>query len=263
MSKIRKRLAALFFVLAMIPAVNPAQTSGLKIKSGIDPAVLAKAKAGDAEAQFSVATAYRNGLGVPKDQVKSVSWLRKSAEQDLPYAQYDLGLCYSLGKGVTKDDAQAAAWYHKAASQGQSDAMRALAMLYDEGKGVQKDTKQAFELFSKAALEGDAYSQFQLGIDYGFGYQGAKQDENVAAEWFRKSAEQGIVGAQVNLAMHLHNQPEEVYYWLSLAAPHLTGDTLDRIAKVRDAAAVVLTPAKHAEIDERIKQWQDARKPQQ
>jgi len=73
MSRNGKKLAALIFAFALIPSVGPAQSSGLKTKSGIDPAVLSKAKAGDAEAQFSVATYYRNGLGGAKDQALSVS----------------------------------------------------------------------------------------------------------------------------------------------------------------------------------------------
>ena len=98
-------------------------------------------------------------------------------------------------------------------------------------------------------------------MDYGFGYQGVKQDENLAAEWFRKSAEQGTVGAQVNLAMHLHAQPEEAYYWLSQAVPHLKGDTLEKVAKIRDDAAATLSAAKRTEINEHIKQWQNAHQP--
>jgi hypothetical protein len=70
------------------------------------------------------------------------------------------------------------------------------------------------------------------------------------------------VGAQVNLAMMLHDQPEESYYWLSLAAPHLKGDTQGKVTKLREDAAATLSPAKRAEIDERIKQWQAAHQPQ-
>ena len=262
------KITVLIAAVAVIPAVNlaqaapahtsPAHSSDLTIKSGIDPAVLAKAKSGDAEAQFLVAAAYRNGTGVSKDPALSASWLRKSAEQGLAIAQFDLGLCYNLGRGVPQDYAQALAWYRKSAAQNNPSALVNLAVLYHLGNGVPKDEKQAFEYIRQAAEAGAPDAQFQLGMDYNFGAKGLKLDQSVAVEWFRKSAEQGTVGAQVNLAMLLHDQPEETYYWLALAVPHLTGDTLEKATKIRDGAAAALTPAKRAEIDQRIQQWLDA-----
>ena len=363
MSKHRSQFAALIFAFLLLPAVNPAQTP--VPVNGIDPALLARAKSGDAAAQFLVATAYRKGQGVPKDQALSASWLRQSAEQGLPNAQYDLGLCFELGQGVPKDNAQAAIWYQKAALQGNSDAMRALALLYVDGQGVPKDARHAFVLFSQAAALGDAYSQYQLGMDFSEGkdvlkdekqaavwfrkaaeqgsadaqyrlgvcysngkgvqqddekaavwYQLAanqnhaealldlgllykngrgvpqdakkalelfrqsaefgesdaqyrvglaydmgeevKKDQKEAIKWYRKSAEQGFAGAQFNLAMRLSNQPAEMYFWLSLAAPQLNGEPLAMAIKIQDLAAGLLKPVERAEIDERVKQWQEA-----
>ena len=159
-----KSLASLSLVFLFIPFDCPAQATDLTPHDGVDPDLLLKAKLGDPAAEFRLATIYRNGDGVPKDQILSASWLRLSAEQGIPNAQYDLGLCYALGKGVPKDDAQAAIWYAKAAEQDQPEALRSLAFLYSEGRGVQRDTRQAFELFSRAANLGDSESQFQVEI---------------------------------------------------------------------------------------------------
>jgi hypothetical protein len=167
MSKHRKQLAALFFSFALISAVNSAQTPAPV--SGIDPALLARAKSGDAAAQFLVATAYRNGQGVPKDQALSASWQRQSAEQGFAKAQYNLGVCYFLGQGVPQDYEQAALWYQKAAAQGDPDALESLATLYAEGRGVEKNSKQAAVWYRKAADQGDPRAQYDLGVMYEYG----------------------------------------------------------------------------------------------
>ncbi|KAB2645301.1 MAG: SEL1-like repeat protein, partial [Verrucomicrobia bacterium] len=41
----------------------------------------AKAKQGDADAQFNLGVCYESGNGVAKDYVEAVKWYRKAAEQ--------------------------------------------------------------------------------------------------------------------------------------------------------------------------------------
>src|SRR5262245_3026661 len=68
----------------------------------------AKAQRGDAKAQFGFGVAFANGdFGLAKDDVESVKWYRKAAEQDYAPAQHNLGLCYRDGRGVTKDEQEA------------------------------------------------------------------------------------------------------------------------------------------------------------
>ncbi|MEA1938687.1 MAG: Sel1-like repeat-containing protein kinase family protein, partial [Pseudomonadota bacterium] len=50
------------------------------------------------------------------------------------------------------------------------------------------------------AEKGDTLAQFNLGISYAEGH-GAVQNYRIASYWFRKAAKQGLVQAQVNLAM--------------------------------------------------------------
>src|SRR5258706_13297275 len=63
----------------------------------------AAAENGSRYAQNSVAFDYRQGKGVPKNEVEAAKWFRKSAEQGYVYAQSSLGLCYEDGEGVLKD----------------------------------------------------------------------------------------------------------------------------------------------------------------
>ncbi len=98
--------------------------------NGIDPALLAKAEAGDAASEERIGFDYANGEGIPQDFAKAAIWYRKAAEQGLADAQNDLGVIYQKGQGVPKDFAQAAVWYRKAAEQGNVFAELNLGNLY-------------------------------------------------------------------------------------------------------------------------------------
>jgi hypothetical protein len=259
--------------------------------SGIDPVLMAKASAGKPEAQFrigvqyelgahvtkdpaqaaawyrkaadhgypqaqhSLGVLYEFGNGVPADPVTAVQWYRKAAEQGFAPAQFSLGLCYVHGKGVPQDFGQALEWYWKAAKQNNSDAMLNLAFLYHNGQGVPRDDAKSFDLVRQAAEAGSPDAQFQLGMDYYQGEEGLQPDNDIARKWLHRSALQGDVAAQFNYAMLLKAQPEKVYFWLSVAAPHLLGQTKEKTTELRTAAAAKLSPAQKAEIDQQVKDW--------
>jgi hypothetical protein len=282
-----KRFAGALLTLALTSTWAAAQDQ----PAGINPDVLAKAKAGDASSEYLVAIEYQKGDVVPRDFVQAAAWYRKAADQGYALAQYKLGmlyrqresgimkddvqaaawlhkaadqgnapaqaalgLCFSLGQGVTQDDAQAAAWYQKAVAQANPEAMVDLALLYEHGRGVPKDGKQAFALLQQAAGLGAADAEYQLGIDYENG-QDTKKDKNQALDWYNKAAEQGNGWAQFNLGQMLASKPAEAYFWLSVAIDHLDGDPLTKATALRDAAAAKLKPADKAQADDRINQW--------
>ncbi|HEY1984624.1 MAG TPA: tetratricopeptide repeat protein [Terracidiphilus sp.] len=259
--------------------------------SGMDAALMAKASAGNADAEFRVGTQYELGAhvakdpaqamtwyrkaaeqgfapaqhslgvlyefgnGVPADPATAAQWYRKAAEQGFAPAQFSLGLCYVHGKGVPQDFGQALAWYGKAAQQKNSDALLNLAFLYHNGQGVPKDEARSFDFVRKAAEAGSPDAQFQLGMDYYQGEEGLQPDTDLARKWLHRSAQQGDVAAQFNYAMLLKAEPAEVYFWLSAAAPHLTGQTRDKTAKLRSDAAGLLSPAQRTAIDQKVKAW--------
>lgn len=84
-----------------------------------DQKTLERANAGDALAQYDIASRYFTGSnGVPLDYAKAGAWLQKSAEQDHAPAQYNLGLLYFEGKGYTTDNARAYFWATRASFRG-------------------------------------------------------------------------------------------------------------------------------------------------
>ncbi|OIQ86529.1 localization factor PodJL [mine drainage metagenome] len=117
---------------------------------------------GDAEAQYSLAVLYTNGLGVPRDVARALAWYRRSAEQGYARAQNNLAWFYANGQGVARDLSRAADWYRKAAEQGNAKAQLSLGLLYLDGAGLPKDAAQAKQWLSRAAAQGDAQAQRAL-----------------------------------------------------------------------------------------------------
>ena len=79
---------------------------------------LAKAKKGDAQAQYSLGMMYSNGNQVKKDFKEAAKWWRKSAEQGHALSQAFLALSYFRGEGVPKDLITGYAWIHIAEING-------------------------------------------------------------------------------------------------------------------------------------------------
>ena len=99
-----------------------------------------------AEAQFDIGYLYDFGLGVPKDQKKSLEWYRRSAKNGSPRSLAYLGSAYSLGKGdFPKDRVQAKKLYLLAAEQGHARAQSFLGGLYFSGNGIPKNKVQAYK----------------------------------------------------------------------------------------------------------------------
>src|SRR5437868_6985124 len=181
------------------------------------------AEQNDAIAQFNLAFAYANGLGVAKDDAEAVKWYRRAAEQNFAQAQYNLGFAYASGRGVAKNYAQAVKWLRKAADQSSVQAETALGYCYATGQGVAKEHTEATKWYRKAAEQNFAQAEFNLGNCYANG-QGVAKDDAEAVKWYRKAAEQDFAQAQVSLALSYalgQGVPKdyvESYKWTLLAA---------------------------------------------
>jgi hypothetical protein len=183
--------------------------------TGIDPALLKKAQAGDADAEYRVGKEYAKGEVVPQDYSKALMWYERAAQQGNAAAQANLGILYYDSQGVPQDYEQAAMWSRKAAEQGDAEAKVTLGLLCARGQGgLPADSVQADAWFREAAEQGDAIAQFNLGISYRDGI-GVPKDHALAALWFRKAAAQGYVKANQQLDKILKEQQgnELLSYW--------------------------------------------------
>ncbi len=99
--------------------------------------------------------AYVNGELVPKDSVKGVEFLERSAASDDPFGLTDLAVMYVTGDGIIKDFNKARTMYEKAAGLGNNHAFRELAAMYANGEGVPIDLVHARVLYLQSVELGD------------------------------------------------------------------------------------------------------------
>jgi TPR repeat protein len=135
----------------------------------IDPALLARANAGDPAAQVSAGEQYAKAAAAETDREQAtadsqqaLAWYRKAADQGNVAGELHLAALYRDGaKGIERDMAQAAAWYRKAAEQNDAGAQGALGMLYTLGQGVARDDVEAyFWLDLAASAPGPSQAQY-------------------------------------------------------------------------------------------------------
>ncbi|MGB7548811.1 MAG: tetratricopeptide repeat protein [Terracidiphilus sp.] len=154
----RLRLSPLTLALVLAPALLPARAQ----TAGMDPALLAKANAGDAAAEVLVGEKYAQGSGVAQDSKQAAAWYRKAAEQGNIAGEIHLAALYrDGGKGFPRDRTQAAAWYRKAAEQGDAGAQGTLGLLCSMGLGVaQSDVEAYYWLDLAASVKGPNQAQY-------------------------------------------------------------------------------------------------------
>jgi len=129
-----------FLLAALAAAQTPA----------VDPALLARANAGDVQSQVAVGEAYEKA-GTKSDYAEAAAWYRKAADRNSVEAQIHLAVCYRDGRGVARDMNEAAGWYRKAAENGSEKAQGTLAILYSIGQGVPRSDSDAYYWFALAA----------------------------------------------------------------------------------------------------------------
>ena len=86
-----------------------------------------------------------------------------------------------------------------AAEKGHKKAQYRLGLCYDKGKGVAENDDLAFQWYSKSAAQGYAKGQYQLGMCYKNG-EGVKEDRQKAVDLFMKAAKQENGNAQYQLS---------------------------------------------------------------
>ncbi|MFZ0418517.1 MAG: AMIN domain-containing protein [Candidatus Sulfotelmatobacter sp.] len=159
----------------------------------------ARAKAGDPEAETTLALAYHAGTLLKMDDTEARRLLENAANRGFVAAEEALGMFSQSGLGAPPDKAQAVLWYTQAAQHGSRDAATNLALMYSTGDGIPKDASKAATWFRSAAEAGDATAQLNLASLYHRG-QGVPQDDAQTVLWLTKAADQGLLPAMLELA---------------------------------------------------------------
>ena len=129
--------------------------------------VVAKAKAGDGEAQLYLAKGHALTIGgVPYNKQESHRWYLAAATNGLVEAELYLGNHYYqealANRGVAAKDKAARnqnataslSWNLKAAKQGSFEAWRRLGIAFDEGRVYAKDPVEAYKWYHLAIEKG-------------------------------------------------------------------------------------------------------------
>jgi cell division septation protein DedD len=152
---------ALALAAAAAAFVPPPAASDAKVRKGVqaweagDHAAAVAiwrplAEAGDGDAQFNLAQAYRLGQGVAADQTLAFNWYQRSAASGHPVGQANYGLIL-----FEKGQRQAAMpWLAQAAEKGDARAQYVYGTALFNGDHVQKDWAKAYAMMSRAADSG-------------------------------------------------------------------------------------------------------------
>lgn len=161
-SRIKSRVAVAVVVLvtsvtaggliSMIYSYGDAQNEGT-IDHSVEKALLPLAKKGNADAEFRLALAYKDGHGVKQNYAEAAKWFRKAADQGHADAQFNLGLLYETGRGSLQNFSEAEKWFEKAAVQNNADAKYHLGLMYKRGQGIPVDNIKAYIWLNLAAAQ--------------------------------------------------------------------------------------------------------------
>src|ERR1017187_5169762 len=166
--KIHKFLIIVIFSLATFGQTLYGQQSASDQKEFAD--TQEKAGKGDAQAQLILGYYYAVGFGVVKNQVESVIWYRKAAEQNLSGAQFNLGGCYKRGEGVATNFIMAVDWYRKSAEQNLASAQFNLGLCCVRGQGTKQDDVEGYKWIFLSSAQGfeqakDTIKKLDAGLD--------------------------------------------------------------------------------------------------
>lgn len=164
---------------------------------------------GNAAAQFDLAKAFLKCEN-RKLWKKAFSTFKKLANQDYTTvqtdAQYMLGICYENGYGIAKSYPRAIRWYKRAVPSANNELCKAfgdeiykaLDAAMDEFDS-RKITPEAVDCMIDAAESGDVDAQKHLMDLYKYGARYIEADNEEAAYWAEKAAENGDAEAMAEL----------------------------------------------------------------
>jgi uncharacterized protein len=115
------------------------------------------ADAGNPEAQYALATFYKEGTGVPKDVEKSVRLLQAASLADNAEAEVEYAIALYNGTGTPKNQPAAVALLRKAAKQNNPIAQNRLAWVLSTPQGTLEDRIEGLKwhIVAKTAGKGD------------------------------------------------------------------------------------------------------------
>jgi TPR repeat protein len=152
-------------------------------------ALVARAKHGDAQAEWEVAGRYEDGckgkagkILVRRSVRKATEWLRRAAEHGCAPAQCNLGVLLGDTERADRNPREALVWLKRAFHAGDSCAASNIAITHRQGGNFRK----AVHWFRTSVASGDDDALIELGIHYYWG-KGVRKNSAAAVRCFRKA----------------------------------------------------------------------------
>ena len=101
---------------------------------------------------------------------------------------------------------EAMKWFKMESKTGNAEALFMLATFYEQGLGVKENIKLAVKIYTKSAKNGHLTAQINLALIYLNGEKGIKKDITKAAALFYKATKQGDIHAKYHLGKILLDQ---------------------------------------------------------
>ncbi len=193
--------------LAQTPAAKPPKPAPAKAaKVPAQPPLAQLAAAGDAEAQYKLAQAFRDGKGAKRNADEAASWFALAAANGQAAAAAELAQMHEQGAGLKRDKAQAALWWFRAAALGDEAARGRFVALFLAGDTDDIGGPTGAAWVEAAAQGGDAAALLAVGQAYELG-KGVPADPDKARQWYQQAAFGGDAEAKYRLGRMLLSAP--------------------------------------------------------
>jgi TPR repeat protein/tRNA A-37 threonylcarbamoyl transferase component Bud32 len=201
--------------------------------------LMARAEAGNAEAQFQLGCCYDAGDGVEQDDKLAALWFKRAAQQDHHEATYYFADALCFGRGVQEDKQKAFTYYLKGANFGNVPCMYSVGYSYFYGDGVEEDKGLGYAWYERGAQLGNDLCMHALGRVYEYGTDSVPVDRQKAREWYEKAARAGNMNAMCALGRWYEhtdypddNDPLEALYWYKKGAEAGNADCMNEYGRM-------------------------------
>lgn len=196
---------------------------------------------GEPTALYYMGQIHEKGLGVTADKDKAMEFYKSADAAGHGMATATLARLIMDDNTIQDNVNLGLELLKKSAYNGNADALFELGELYSKGEKIEQEYTYAFGYYLMAALKGDKRAQHRLSFSYLNG-RGTPQDFENGVKWLQRSANQGYVLAQKDLADLQSSDPRlanpaDAYAWYSIIAAYNTDEIGNEAAKRRDAIA--------------------------
>ncbi|MGE5506346.1 MAG: tetratricopeptide repeat protein, partial [Actinomycetota bacterium] len=167
-----------------VPPTKPAADHAADSHHGT---LSAAAHRGDAEAQYQLGVALRDGHGVKRDPRQAVEWFALAATNGIAPAAVEVAKAFEQGTGVKADKETAARWWYRAGELGDQAAQKRFVEMYMAGQSHSLGGPAGARWLEEVADGGSLEAALSLGEAYEEGL-GVAPDLLKAERWYRLGA---------------------------------------------------------------------------